>query len=75
VAAERNGSGGVQAKVSVSESCELKTPPYQGTALDTIEGGNEWPVYIAAVVLLAVEESRGAQGDGNTCGSWIDIGD
>jgi hypothetical protein len=38
----------------------------------TIEAGNEWPVHIAVVVLLAVEESRGERSGpggrgGNTC--------
>jgi DNA polymerase II large subunit len=46
------------------------------SALDTIEAGNEWPVHIAVVVLLAVEESRDEEtGIHVPAGSWINVGD
>jgi hypothetical protein len=64
-------------ELAESESCESKTwwPPGVRTKkiskiglrrirADIIEAGNEWPVHIAVVVLLAVEESRG---EWNTC--------
>ncbi|KAJ7362215.1 hypothetical protein DFH08DRAFT_799268 [Mycena albidolilacea] len=57
---------------------EDRIPTHQSSsALNTIEAGNEWPVHIAVVVLLAVEESRGERSgprnrDGNTCAELFD---
>ncbi|KAF8132703.1 hypothetical protein K438DRAFT_1787851 [Mycena galopus ATCC 62051] len=48
------------------------TTHQSSSVLDTIEAGNQWPVHIAVVVPLVVEDSRGERSgprdrDGNAC--------